>query len=93
MKARPQIPPEKRPEKTVGPPPETKEVLRRCPPRDCPATSSLRDCCFNCHAKLQALVYDIPPWRKVPESDARSVLSVLTLILVSVPPQCYRSST
>ena len=24
-------------------------------------------------AKLQALVYDILPWRKVPESDARSV--------------------
>ena len=23
--------------------------------------------------KLQALVYDILPWRKVPESDARSV--------------------
>ena len=25
--------------------------------------------------KLQALVYDILPWRKVPESDARSVSS------------------
>ena len=77
-------------------------------------------------SKLQALVYDIPPWRKVPESDTRSVrvqlsgtapysssegrwfesrqegrencliqgqLSVLTLVSVSVPPPCYRSST
>ena len=26
--------------------------------------------------KLQALVYDILPWRKVPESDARSVGTV-----------------
>ena len=32
-------------------------------------------------------------WRKVPESGARSVLSVLTLISVSVPPPCYCSST
>ena len=28
--------------------------------------------------KLQALVYDILPWRKVPESDARSVVSTLS---------------
>ena len=34
---------------------------------------------FICLPKLQALVYDIFPWRKVPESDARSVLSALTL--------------
>ena len=31
----------------------------------------LRD---RCDGKLQALVYDIPPSRKVPESDARSVM-------------------
>ena len=29
--------------------------------------------------KLQALVYDILPWRKVPESDARSVEKTCTL--------------
>ena len=29
--------------------------------------------------KLQALVYDILLWRKVPESDARSVLRTLFL--------------
>ena len=28
----------------------TIEVLRRCPPRHCPATSALRNCCFNCRA-------------------------------------------
>ena len=28
----------------------TMEVLRRCPPRHCPATSALRSCCFNCRA-------------------------------------------
>ena len=37
--------------------------------------------CRTCSAwprsKLQALVYDILPWRKVPESDARSVASLL----------------
>ena len=30
--------------------------------------------------KLQALVYDILPWRKVPESDARSVGLALSAI-------------
>ena len=29
----------------------------------------------NLPPKLQTLVYDILPWRKVPESDARSVIS------------------
>ena len=28
--------------------------------------------------RLQALVYDILPWRRVPESDARSVISTRT---------------
>ena len=28
-------------------------------------------------SKLQALVYDILPWRKVPESDARSVEGIV----------------
>ena len=27
---------------------------------------------YDLRGKLQALVYDILPWRKVPESDARS---------------------
>ena len=37
-----------------------------------------------CGPKLQALVYDILPWRDVPESDARSVVQ-------TVP--CCRSSS
>ena len=28
----------------------TMEVLRRCPPHRCTATSALRNCCFNCRA-------------------------------------------
>ena len=32
-------------------------------------------------AKLQALVYDILPWRKVPESDVRSVSSAVTTLM------------
>ena len=32
--------------------------------------------------KLQALVYDILPWGKVPESDARSVFSTFSRVNV-----------
>ena len=35
--------------------------------------------CINYPPKLQALVYDILPSRKVPESDARSVIHTLTV--------------
>ena len=34
--------------------------------------------------KLQALVYDILPWRKVPESDARSVSLSMTVKILGV---------
>ena len=38
--------------------------------------------------KLQALVYDILLWRKVPESVARSVGSAVVVVVVSVGGVC-----
>ena len=38
----------------------------------------------NVESKLQALVYDILPWRRVPESDARSVCRVLSIETVGM---------
>ena len=35
---------------------------------------------YSLHPKLQALVYDILHWRKVPESDARSVPPSLSFV-------------
>ena len=47
---------------------------------------------FTVASKLQALVYDILPWRKVLESDARSVSGKYSAILCfrACPPRSSR---
>ena len=56
------------------------------------------DILYMPYAKLQALVYDIHPWRRVPESGARSVAQcVWETSLVAggvqddIPPMCLRN--